>query len=181
MEEEDSRNQTISNEEGLGTEGVPQTENVMEGENVFFLDEHFNKAFEVIVAQPHVQNQKIPLETHFNGNFPIEGIQEIEFEIGVEMEVMANEEIVTSSSSTIRQIYDIFKPLCDSVNLVSEFKTSGADNSDYIKIHDPKADKHFKYFPSLHLVVFLQDGHLFLRLFLGHKKVFKESVLHSSY
>ena len=90
-------------------------------------------------------------------------------EIGAETEVVANEEIVTSSSSTIRQIFDIFQPLCDSVNLVSEYKTSSADNSDFIKIHNPKADKHFKYFPSLHLVVFLQDGHLFLRLFLEHK------------
>ena len=92
-------------------------------------------------------------------------------------EIMTSEEVVTSSTSVIKQIYDIIKPLCDSANLVSELRVCFSDESEFIKIHNPKADGHFKYFPTLHLIVFLSGGHLFLRLFLEHKKVFKESVV----
>ena len=58
-------------------------------------------------------------------------------------------------------------------------KRNGQNNSYFIKIHNPLLDKDFKYFPTLHLIIFIFEGDLFLKLILDHKTIYKESVVKS--
>ena len=82
-----------------------------------------------------------------------------------------------SQFSLLSKIFNILRPLCHSVNLICEMKRSSLNNSDFVKIYNPLSDKYFKFFPTLHLIIFISKGNLFLRLFLEHKKVFKESFV----
>jgi len=101
--------------------------------------------------------------------------------------IAGEEEVVTedhtdndddhSQFSLLSKIFNILRPLCHSVNLICEMKRSSLNNSDFVKIYNPLSDKYFKFFPTLHLIIFISKGNLFLRLFLEHKKVFKESFV----
>ena len=75
------------------------------------------------------------------------------------------------------QLFRILRPLCRSVNIVCERKVCNFDKSEFLRIYNPLSDKYYRYFPALQLIIFISDGTLGLRIFLEHKKVFKESFI----
>ena len=81
------------------------------------------------------------------------------------------------SDDVLYQIFRILRPLCHSVNIVCERKVCNFDKSEFLRIYNPLSDKYYRYFPSLQLIIFITEGTLGLRLFLEHKKVFKESFV----
>jgi len=81
------------------------------------------------------------------------------------------------SDDVLYQIFRILRPLCYSVSIVCERKVCTFDKSEFLRIYNPLSDKHYRYFPSLQLIIFISEGTLGLRLFLEHKKVFKESFV----
>ena len=81
------------------------------------------------------------------------------------------------SDDVLCQLFRILRPLCRSVNIVCERKVCNFDKSEFLRIYNPLSDKYYRYFPALQLIIFISDGTLGLRIFLEHKKVFKESFI----
>ena len=104
----------------------------------------------------------------------------METEMEVESdEVPTNELTEADSDNVLGQIDIILRPLCHSVNIVCERKVCNFDKSEFLRIYNPLSDKHHRFFPALELIVFITEGTLGLRVFLEHKKVFKESYVNN--
>ena len=82
-----------------------------------------------------------------------------------------------TGDTVLATIFNIVNPLCQSVNINCERLKCSSDNSDFLKIYNPLSDKYFKFFPTLQLIICIENETLFLRLYLQQKKLFKESCI----
>ena len=101
-------------------------------------------------------------------------------DIAAEEEVTTEEDNVKASNEDVlNQIQTILESRCQIRNLVCERRVMSDSRTmiktEFLNIFNPISDALF--FPNLHLVIFMKEQDLILRIFIDGRKVFRESLV----
>ena len=101
-------------------------------------------------------------------------------DIAAEEEVTTEEDNVkVSNEDVLNQIQTILESRCQIRNLVCERRVMSDSKTmirtEFLNIFNPISDALF--FPNLHLVIFMKEQDLILRIFIDGRKVFRESLV----
>ena len=88
-------------------------------------------------------------------------------------ETNLNTETITEGSMS--KIFKILKPMCESENFVCEKKYMSC--SDFIEVYNPFLDEEPTFFPTMNLIVYIDEGTLILKIFFQQRILLKENSI----
>ena len=83
--------------------------------------------------------------------------------------------LVEARDESLQTIFSILKPLCESVRVHCEKKTMNSKG--WIQIYNPLSDMDLMFFPTLNLIIYIQKGTLYIKLYFQQRKIFRESTI----
>ena len=84
---------------------------------------------------------------------------------------------VEFQDKSLEKVYFLLKPLCKEHKMEIEKKTTCHDKTDFLELFNPMFTKHLRYFPTIHLILFINQGNLHFKIFFRQKEVLKETLL----
>ena len=88
-------------------------------------------------------------------------------------ETNLNTETITEGSMS--KIFKTLKPMCESENFVCEKKYMSC--TDFIEVYNPFLDEEPTFFPTMNLIVYIDEGTLIVKIFFQQKILLKENSI----